>query len=135
MKLQDVMDEIGAVLRRLDGVEVFAFLPNDAPMPAAMVGFPGEVTYDRAMGRGMDQIQLPVVVLVGSMDEESTRNAVCEFIDGDGPRAVKAVLEQHEGETFGRLIVRSANVQPWPNGGVTAMAAIFVIDIYGRGAA
>lgn len=135
MNLADVLNDLGDALRAIPDLEVFSYLPGDAPMPCAMVGYPAEITYDRAFGRGLDQVAVPVLVLAGGIDDESTRDRLCGYLAGSGPGSVKAAVEGYDADSYGTVRVESVQTEPLNNGGVQVWASIFSITIYGKGAA
>lgn len=93
MELAAVMDDIAGRLETIDGLRTFAHPAANISPPAAIVSYPGEYTYDATFGRGMDRINLPVVVLVGKVSERSSRDRLGAYVNGDGAQSIKAVIE------------------------------------------
>ncbi|HEX6969410.1 MAG TPA: hypothetical protein VF174_11465 [Micromonosporaceae bacterium] len=133
MNLADVMDEIAARLATIDGLRCYAWpVPKISP-PAAVVGFPEDITYDATYGRGMDQMTVPVVLLAGRVGDRPTRDVLAAHADGSGARSVKAVLESATWTAFETVRVTGAQFDPVTIAGVDYEAAVFTLDIAGQG--
>jgi hypothetical protein len=84
VNLAEVMDEIAARLDTIPGLRVHAYPPPVLHPPAAVVTYPEEYTYDATYGRGTDTMRLPVIVLVGKIDDRTTRNRIAAWVDSGG---------------------------------------------------
>lgn len=135
MNLADVMDEIGTALEGIDGLRVFPYWADRITPPAAIVAWPDPVTYDATMGRGADQMTLPLFVLVGRFDARSTRDRLAVYLDGSGDSSVKAVLEAHTWTSCDSVRVASATVDSYTVAAVDYLGAEFSLDIFGTGGA
>lgn len=134
MFLNDVMDDLGAALRTIEGLRVFDYMPTDAPVPAALVGWPTDVGYDGTFGNGMQKISLPIVIVVGAVDDRTTRDRLAVYADPWAETSVKQVLESAESSSWHHVLVPSVQFEPYKNGGVWMLAGIFTTTITGRGA-
>lgn len=134
MRLADVMDEIAARLDTIEGLRVFAYPPGSLTgTPAAIVSYPGTYTYDATYGRGSDEMRLPVVVVVGKPDDLRTRDLLSVYVDGGGASSVKAKLDGDDYISCSAVRVASVDFDVTPIGGVDQLAAVFDLDIAGRG--
>lgn len=136
MNLADVMDDLAAALRRVEGLRVFAYTEQDVSPPAAVVFWPDTITYDAAMGRGADTIALPVGVLVGELSSRSARDDLAAYLDGSGPRSVKAAIEGYDDQATSYSYARVASAAPGTYqsvGSVDYLGATFTINIVGKG--
>lgn len=133
MNLDDVMDELATRIDTVAGLRVFAWPPGTATPPAAIVGYPTNYTYDETYKRGMDRMNLPVVVLVGRPTDRSTRDAISQYVAGSGSASLKAVIESGTYTAFHTVRVVSVDFDVYQLGGVDYLAGIFDLDIAGSG--
>lgn len=134
MNLADVMDDLGAALKRIPGLRVLPYTAEEATPPAAMVLWPEELNYDTTMVRGGDRITVPVLVLSGQIDARSARDQLARYLDGSGPHSVKAAIDDYADATaYDSARVDSVEITSAPVGGVELLAAQFQVDIIGKG--
>lgn len=129
------MDDLGAALDTIEGLQVFPYWANRITPPAAVVGWPEPLTYDATYRRGTDSLTIPVSVLVGRVDARSSRDLLARYLDGAGPYSVKAVIDGHAGTAYSTAVVRSATVEAVTVASVEYLAATFEVDITGAGTA
>ncbi len=139
MDLVDVMDQVAERLRTISGLHVFAWPPGQVVPPAAIVSYPDGITFDAAYRRGKDKMALPVVVVVGRVVDRVARDQIGAYCAGSGPRSVKQVLEDGVGAgaytAFDTLRVTGVDFDTVTIAGVDYMAALFTLDISGKGTA
>lgn len=134
MNLADVMDEIGDQLDLIEGLRVYRY-PTDAPqVPAAIVSYPVEWTFDSTMRRGTDECVLGVVVVVGKGTDRAARDRLAKYVDGSGSASVKAVVEAGEYTSLATARVAEVVIGTGTWNGVEYLSAVFEISISGRGA-
>lgn len=136
MILGDIMDEIAARLRQAPTLagRTTAYPPASVKAPAAVVTFPSEYLFDLTYGRGMDRMKGEVVVVVGRPTERQTRDRITRYVDGAGPESVKALVDGDDYASCDSVRVESALFDVVTIGGVEYLAAVFSVDIVGRGA-
>lgn len=134
MNLADVMDEIAARLDTIAGLRVHGHPPDKITPPAAVVTYPDTYNYDQTYARGMDRLDLPVVVLVGKVSARASRDDLARFADGSGAASVKAVLEAGTYTAFDTVRVTGAEFDVIAMAGVEYLGATFRLDIAGEGA-
>jgi hypothetical protein len=134
--LEDVAEEIRGALVVIAGLRTPPWGVAKVQPPAAVVALPERVVFDETYGRGKDRYpDLPLVVLVGAPEARASRKALAAYADGSGPRSVKAVLEAHLWTTCEVLTVTSVDFDAGATfAGTPLLAAIFHLDIIGRGA-
>lgn len=138
MNLGDVMEEIADRLRMIGGgLTVHGFPPDRVGGVTAIVTYPEAYSYDATYGRGSDRIaNLPVVILVGSVDDRGTRDRIGKYCDGSGAESVKQVLESWASYTaFDSISVRTCEFDIVTISGTEYLAATFACDITGKGTA
>lgn len=129
-----VMDEIAAELDTITGLRVFAYPPDNVPVPACVVGYPETITYDVTMGRGVDRIDLPVFVLVSRITDRTARDALGPYLNGSGASSVKQVLLNGKPwVAMSSVRVASAEIEAVTVGAVDYLAATFTVNIFGPG--
>ena len=133
MNIADVMDEIATQLDTIAGLRVVAHWPGSISPPTAIVAMP-DTTFDETYGRGMDRMQMPVVLAVGKVVDRSARDAVAAYVNGSGPKSVKQVVEAGTYTAFDTVRVMSAEFDTYAFGAVEHLVAVFQLDIAGDGA-
>lgn len=134
MDIGAVMDELGTALGGIEGLRVFPYWADRVTPPAAVIGWPDPLTYDSTMVRGGDQVELPMIVLVGKVDARTARDVVSAYADGSGARSVKAVMEAHVPTTYDSVRVTRCEFGVVTVAGTDYLAATFYLDIIGKGA-
>lgn len=135
MDMGAVMQEIADRLDTIYKLRVFGHPPDKPPSaPAAVVTYPGELTYDGGYGRGMDRMDPGVVALVGKVSDRTARDRIAKYCAGSGDASFKEVLESGEYETFDSLRVTRVEFDVIAIGAVEYLSATFTLDIVGKGA-
>jgi len=129
----DVMQAIADQLNTIAGLRCFAWPPGTVTPPAAVVGYPERCTFDETYGRGMDLLTVPVVVIVGPPYQRQARAAFSAYTAGSGASSVKAVLESGTYTAFDAVRVASWDQDVYRLAGVDYLAAIFELQIGGKG--
>lgn len=135
MNLTDVATEVAARLDSIAGLRCFAYQPPSITPPAGIVlnPLPGDIQYDQTYGRGMDRITLPVLVVAGRSSERPAQEAIRAYLDGSGPRSVKAVVEAGTYTSLHTIRVTTGGVDGVVIAGTEYLAALFDLDITGQG--
>lgn len=133
MKIADVMDELGVALSTIPGLRVVPYYADRISPPTAVVGWPDELVFDGAFGRGMDRVELPVFVMVGRVDARNARKALAGYVNGSGPGTVKQAIESGNYMACDSVRVQSATIEAVSVAGVEYLAAVFRVDIAGTG--
>ncbi len=135
VNLGSVMQAVADRLDTITGLRGFGFPPDSVTPPAAIVSYPDEYHFDDTYRRGMDRLTLPVVVVVGRVSDRASRDQLGVYCDGVGASSVKQVLESGTYTAFDSLVVRNATFDVVSIAGVDYMAALFDLDVVGRGTA
>jgi hypothetical protein len=134
MNLADVMDQLGDQLDTIAGLRVYRYPPDNVQVPAAVVTYPEDYTYDATYGRGMDRMTVPVIVMVGRVSDRASRGQLGAYCDGTGDSSVKAVVEAGAFYTaFDSVRVQDATFDIVSMAGVEYVAATFALDVAGPG--
>lgn len=135
MNLAAVMDELAAELDTISGLRVYAYPPDNVAVPAAVIGYPEEITYDVSMGRGTDHMVIPIFLLVGRLTDRTARDHLAPFMAGSGASSIKGVLRAATPfVAMSSVRVASATVEVVTMANVEYLTAVFTVDVYGQGA-
>jgi hypothetical protein len=134
--LDAVSNEIRTALGGIVGLRTPPWGVEHVQPPAAVVALPERITYDETYGRGKDRIpDLEVVVLVGAPEDRASRRTIAAYAAGSGTKSVKAVLEAYAWTTCESVRVTEAEFDGGATyAGLPLLAAIFHLDIIGKGA-
>lgn len=135
MNLSGVMDEVGQALESIPGLRVFPFDVDRVTPPAAIVGYPLEISYDMTAGRALDGMAVPVFVLVSRTDQRSARDSIAAYLDGDGPRSIKKAIDGYTFTACNTVRVTKATPEYMTIGGTEYLGAVLELMISGKGAA
>ncbi|MBT2379029.1 hypothetical protein J7E90_17145 [Streptomyces sp. ISL-111] len=116
-------------------------------VPDAISGphfFCGEYTvdYDKAMGRGLDVVELTCRVLVGRADDRASQRILDSLLAGSGPSSLKTAIEAARGApgdyALGGLahdlhVMRMQGYRWYEHNGVDYVGAELMIKIIGEG--
>lgn len=133
LNLADVADAVSARLDTIAGLRCYAYPASSVAPPAAIVSYPDAQVYDATYGRGMDRMTLPVVVVVGKASDRSARDRISEYTAGAGAKSVKQVLESGQYSAFDMVRVVRADFDVVQIAGTDYVAALFELDVAGRG--
>lgn len=74
----------------------FAYVPEDGPTPFAYVQLE-KIDFDQTFGRGLDQIELTILVMVSVADDLSAQKFVDGLLSGSGAASIKAAVDAARG--------------------------------------
>lgn len=132
LALNATMDALGVRLDTIPGLRVFDYPPDQIPVPAAVVGYPEAIDYDRAYQAGADAATFPIHVLVGKVSDRASRDAIGPYVARSGASSVKTVLEADPtlAGAIDSLRVVRATFSTMTAGGVDYLAATFDVEVY-----
>ena len=133
MILVDVMDDLGEALKVIPGLRIKPYTEQRIMVPMALVSLPRTYTYDVTFDRGSDDIELPVVVFVGRIDAEASRNALGPYVDPTGDRSVKAAIEGHKSTVWDFAHVIDVQFLIMISASTEYLTATFRVRVVGSG--
>lgn len=134
MKLDEVMDEVAAVLEILTGLQVIPHPPMKISPPAGVVSYPESIDYDETYARGTDKINaLPIILLVGRATDLHARDTVAAWSAGSGAKSLKRAMEAHAWVSCDDLTVTRCSFDVVRVADVDYLAAMFEADCVGPG--
>jgi len=125
--LVDVMDEIAARLATT-GLRTYEWPVGSVVAPAVVVGYPTAYTYDVTYGRGLDTLELPVVLVVGRASDRPARGELSTLLP-----QIKVVVEQGAHAAFDDVRVVSVDFDTYTLAKVDYISAIFNLSVSGPG--
>ena len=101
-----------------------------------------EQTFDRAMNRGLDEIEFTCRVLVGRQDDRAAQMLLDSMLAGSGPASLKQAIEEARGGpgeyALGGLahdlhLVRVQGYRWYEHAGIEYVGAELIIKVIGEG--
>ncbi len=92
MELFAVREGLKLALQEVEGLRVFDYVPDTVSPPAAIVEFPETWTFDKAMGRGLDECFIPVLILVSRATDRAGNRGIEDYLS-TGHKSIKAAIE------------------------------------------
>lgn len=133
MIVEAVSAEVASVLGTIPQLNTFPYWAKKVPVPGVTVGLPELIEYDQTYGRGLDKMRLPILVMVGMVSDRSSAKQLGAYMDGEGPRSFKAVLNGHTWESCDDVMVAACEPDTYSSGGVILLGAEFTVDVFGQG--
>jgi hypothetical protein len=101
-----------------------------------------EITYDKTMGRGLDELQITCRALCGRGDDRAAQQLLDALLSGGGPASLKAAIEQARGAP-GELalggaaddlhVVRVQGYRWYEHAGTQYVGAEIMVRVIGKG--
>jgi hypothetical protein len=135
MNVKEIMAALAIRLATIDGLRAYGYPVESVSPPAAIVSWPSAYTFDATYGRGHDDLELQVVVVVGRpRDNKATLDRLSGYLEGAGPTSVKAALEAEPlPSPVEGLRVRGVEIDIYTIAGAEYVTAVFDVQVDGRG--
>ncbi len=135
MDFADVVDELAVRLSVIAGLRIHTDDSGPVSGDSAIFGYPEDITFDYSKGRGLDRMTLDFMVVVPNPTSRSTRNRLAKYCTGSGEFSAKAALESTDAlpASFHTVRVNGVQFGTVTIAGTVYMAALFTIDITGKG--
>lgn len=130
--LTDLRVGLATNLATITGLRTAATIPDNPNPPIAIIT-PNAITYDSVYGRGMQEYQFTIAVLVGLVAERSSQNKIDAYCSSTGSSSIKLAVESDKslgGKTFD---VRVTDMRAYASvavGDVKYLAAEFNVLCY-----
>lgn len=128
--LNAIMDALGVRLATISGLRVSDHVPETVAVPAAIVGYPEEVTYDETYGGGADSCIVPVTVLVGKVTARVSRDELAVYLARAGAKSIRAAINGNLGGTVHDARVAKARIEAVSFNGVEFLGATFRVEVF-----
>jgi len=90
--LTDLRTGLANRLATITGLRSSAYIP-DNPQPPVAVVMPGRIQYDTAFGRGSDEYQFTIMLIVGRVADRASQTNLDAYCASSGSTSVKAAVE------------------------------------------
>lgn len=136
MNLADVMDEVAGRLATIPGLtgRVYSHPVGSLTPPAMVVSYPESMEPHKTYRRGMARMKLPVLYVPGGrVSDKGTRDRLSQICGDSGPMSVIEVLESGTYNAFDVVTVEGIDFDVLTIGGTDYPAALFGLDVVGKG--
>lgn len=133
MLLREIMDDLGEALKTIPDLRVKPYTEQRIMPPVVMVSLPRIYRYDATMDRGSDDIEIPIVLMIGRIDAESARNALGPYVDPTGDHSIKLAVEKYQSGVWDIAHVMDAQFLVMAVSSVEYLTATFRVRIVGSG--
>ncbi len=132
MDLEAVMTDLESAVDTISGLRPHVAADGIRP-PTALVALPDQIKFDGTGARGMDEITIPILVLVARMPRRTATAALQAYASGSGAESVKAAVDTFAATAYDVARVRRAKFEAVTLGGADYLAAVFNVDVFGTG--
>jgi hypothetical protein len=133
--LTDLRTGLANRLATINGLRSSAYIP-DNPQPPVAVVMPGRITYDQAFGRGSDEYQFTIMLIVGRVADRASQTTLDTYCESSGSRSVKAAIEADRslgGKALDCRVTEMTNQGSLAIGDVTYHTAEFSVTVIAAG--
>ena len=133
--LTDLRTGLANRLTTITGLRSSAYIP-DNPQPPVAVVMPGRITYDTAFGRGSDEYQFTIMLIVGRVADRASQTTLDGYCESSGSRSVKAAIEGDRslgGKALDCRVTEMTNQGSLAIGDVTYHTAEFSVTVIAAG--
>lgn len=132
MSISSIRDGIANNLASITGLRSSSTLPENPNPPIAVIS-PQTISYDTAMGRGLDTYNFTITVIVGRADGRSAQDKLDAFCSSTGSSSIKLAVESDRklgGECKDLRVTAMNSYGALPVGDVQYLAAEFDVVVY-----
>ena len=133
--LTDLRTGLANRLATISGLRSSAYIP-DNPQPPVAVVMPGRIQYDTAFGRGSDEYQFTIMLIVGRVADRASQTTLDGYCESSGSRSVKAAIEGDRtlgGKALDCRVTEMTNQGSLAIGDVTYHTAEFNVSVIAAG--
>lgn len=136
-KIEDIREALATAMRTVPGLSTGPYVKDMVSVPAAYVGGPETIEYDKAFGRGHDDYVFSILVLAARVDSQSAQAKLDSFLDPYGNTSIKQAIEANGGSLGGVVddarVQASQDYQDYQLGGVSYLGAVLLVGIMASG--
>ena len=133
--LTDLRAGLATRLATISGLRSSATIP-DNPAPPVAVVMPGTITYDTAFGRGSDEYEFTIMLIVGRVADRASQTNLDAYCASSGPASVKAAVEADRslgGKALDCRVTQMTNQGSLAIGDITYHTAEFNVTVIAAG--
>jgi hypothetical protein len=119
-------------LATISGLRTSDYVPDDPKPPVAVV-MPPTIKYDLAMGRGLDEYEFIVTVIVGKQSERAAQRLLDSLCAPTGAGSVKTAIESDRflaGNSNDLRVTEMRRISSLIIDQITYLAAEFTVQVY-----
>ena len=132
MIIADIRNGLKTRLETITGLRAYATIPDQFAPPAAIVGMPTMVTYNKVFGGATHTLSYPVRILVGKATDRSAQERMEAYIDSTGSSSIRAAIEGDTSLGGAANVVRVLSAQGlgvYDMGGVSYLGCDFTVEV------
>jgi len=119
-------------LSSIAGLRTSDYVPDDPKPPVAVV-MPPTIKFDLAMGRGLDEYEFVITVIVGKQSERAAQKLLDSLCAPTGAGSVKTAIESDRflaGECQDLRVTEMRGISSLIIDQITYLAAEFTVQVY-----
>jgi hypothetical protein len=133
--MTDLRTGLANRLATITGLRSTATIP-DNPAPPVAVVMPGRVNYDTAFGRGSDEYEFTIMLIVGRVADRASQTTLDTYCASSGNTSVKAAIEGDRtlgGKALDCRVTAMTNQGSLAIGDITYHTAEFAVSVIAAG--
>lgn len=130
--ITDLRDALAQNLATIPGLRTKAFVPDTFSAPMAIVE-PLTINFDTAMGRGLDEFNFKITVLVSRVSDRVSQASLDAYCSSSGSASVKSAVESDRtlgGKANDLRVTGITTYGGLTIGDTTYLAAEFAVRVY-----
>lgn len=127
----ELREGLATRLATISGLRVSATIP-DQPNPPQAVIFPNRVVYDNTFGRGLDEYEFVVLIILGRVSERTAQTSLDAYCNPTGASSVKTAIQADStlgGKAQDCRVTEMRSQSSLTVGDVTYLTAEFMVTI------
>ena len=132
VSVSSIRNKLAANLATVPGLRTSDYVPDDPKPPVAVVK-PPTIRFDTAMGRGLDEYEFIVTVIVGKQSERSAQRLLDSFCAPKGSGSIKTAIESDRflaGNCQDLRVTEMRRISSILIDQITYLAAEFTVQVY-----
>lgn len=132
LDLVAAMAGVATRLATISGLRVSDHPPDTVVVPAAIVAFPEQVTYDESYARGADSAVIPVTVVVGRLTPRVAVDELGAYLAGTGAKSIKTAVDGNLGGAVADArVAGTSHIGGILINGAEFFGATFRVEVFG----
>ena len=132
VSISTIRNKLAVNLATVPGLRTSDYVPDDPKPPVAVV-MPPTIKFDIAMGRGLDELEFIVTVIVGKQSERAAQRLLDSLCAPKGSGSVKTAIEIDRtlaGNVQDLRVTEMRRITSLLIDQITYLAAEFTVQVY-----
>jgi hypothetical protein len=132
VSISAIRSRLATNLATISGLRTSDYVPDDPKPPIAVI-MPPTIRFDTAMGRGLDEYEFVVTVIVGRQSERSAQRLLDSLCAPTGLGSVKTAMESDRflaGQCQDLRVTEMRRISSLIIDQITYLAAEFTVQVY-----